>query len=65
MMVTLALYLAVLMAVHHYMIHPELEGSDRFFQLSDVTNHEVWIVGLLTFTAGVLLQYSSNVDRVV
>lgn len=49
--------LAILLLVHHWMIHEhDLSGTDRWFQLSDVQNHEAWIVvfvvsGCLVYTA--------------
>ena len=40
----------MLIVAHHYSIHPELQGVDRFFQLSDSLNpfsHEFWALASL------------------
>ncbi len=54
--VVLLLTLDLLIVVHHHIIHPELSGLDRFFQISDISNHETWIVGILFFIIGYLLR---------
>jgi len=52
---------AVILAIHHFVIHrdpsnPKNEHAQRescacvcFFQLSDISNHETWIVASLVF----------------
>jgi hypothetical protein len=45
--------MAILLLYHHTRIHPEYEYPDRLFQVSDVSNHETWVVALLAFGAGV------------
>ena len=42
---------AVLIAAHHWLIHPNLSGVSRFFQVSDVSNHETWVVACLAAAA--------------
>ena len=64
MLVTrLVLLGALFLAVHHYMIHSDLSGGDRLFQLSDVRSHEVWIVGLLALALGLSCAKSNQFDR--
>lgn len=44
--------MAILLLSHHTRIHPEYEYPDRLFQVSDVSNHETWVVALLAFGMG-------------
>lgn len=42
----LALAAVVLLLLHHYAIHPELHGLERFYQMQDMLNprsHEFFI----------------------
>ena len=39
---TLCFILAALIIVHHYFVHEELIGLDRFIQLEDLNNHETF-----------------------
>jgi hypothetical protein len=50
---TIALLVAAGLLLHHIWIHPEYSFPDRMFQISDVSNHETWVVAALAvaFTA--------------
>lgn len=48
--------LALLLIFHHICIHPEYDFPDRAFQISDVSNHETWVVALLALGVGTCLQ---------
>lgn len=39
--------IAILLIVHHIMIHPDYPFPDRAFQLSDVNNHETYVIAAL------------------
>lgn len=43
----LFLGLTGVLLLHHYVIHPELHGLNRVFQIQDISNHETWVVLLL------------------
>lgn len=49
--------LAILLILHHYLIHPELQGLNRLLQISDVKpkSHEFIVFGLIWMSLGVLL----------
>jgi hypothetical protein len=51
-LVILAICLALALILHHIYIHPNYEFLDRAFQISDVYNHETWVVACLAFAAG-------------
>lgn len=44
--------LAILIMVHHIYIHSDYDFPDRAFQISDVQNHETWIVASLALATG-------------
>ena len=49
----LLLFVVLLVVLHHAVKHKsDLAGLDRFFQLSDIDSHEVWVVALLAFILG-------------
>jgi hypothetical protein len=50
--ITVPLVLAALLVVHHWYIHGNLAGTDRFFQASDADSHEAWILLLLGISLG-------------
>lgn len=39
--------IAILLIIHHIMIHPDYSFPDRAFQLSDVNNHETYVIAAL------------------
>lgn len=52
---SVAVISALLLMLHHIYIHPEYKFPDRAFQVSDVSNHETWIVALLALAIGTTL----------
>lgn len=50
--VVLAICLAIALVLHHIYIHQNYNFPDRAFQVSDVINHETWVVASLAFAAG-------------
>lgn len=44
------LWAALGLLVHHAYIHPEYDFPDRVFQLSDIQNHETWVLVLLALS---------------
>lgn len=50
--VAICILAAILLIWHHTRIHPDYEYPDRAFQVSDVSNHETWVVALIAFAAG-------------
>jgi hypothetical protein len=55
-----ALFLAALILLHHYIIHPELSRLERFAQKSDLGTHETWVVACLSFAVGSSLKVLSR-----
>jgi len=53
----LAICLAIALILHHIYVHQNYEFPDRAFQISDVSNHETWIVASLAFAAGMTANY--------
>lgn len=50
--------IAVMIVIHHIYIHPEYDFPDRAFQISDVSNHETWVVMFLALGVnGLCSQY--------
>ena len=50
----ITIILAILIIIHHILIHPKLLFPDRIFQIKDVLNHETWILVILSFGVGTL-----------
>jgi hypothetical protein len=53
----ICLLLAVVLVLHHWVIHPELKGLNRLFQTKDVANHETWEVALVATGVGLSVAY--------
>ena len=51
--------LAVILLIHHWIIHPEYSFPDRLFQVSDVSNHETYVVAALACALTVVLSKSN------
>lgn len=51
-LITAGVVLAILIIAHHIYIHPEYDFPDRAFQISDVQNHETWVVASLALAVG-------------
>lgn len=53
----LAIVIAVCILVHHRYKHANdpMSDVDKWFQVSDVSNHETWIVALCFFACGFLM----------
>ena len=51
LVVLAALVVAIL--AHHWAIHPDLAPSEWAFQLSDVQDHETWVVFFAALGVGV------------
>ena len=60
----MAVILAVVIVFHHIHKHTEYDFPDRAFQISDVSNHETWVVASLTFALGLhVSQYTYFTDQ--
>ena len=46
---------ALIIILHHWAIHPELTGLNRFVQVSDIDSHEVWALGFIAFGTAVFV----------
>lgn len=54
---------ALVIVVHHRVKHrsdAHLSAVEKFFQVSDVSNHETWAVACVAFAAGVLVTRSAS-----
>jgi hypothetical protein len=51
-LVAVGIILAILIIVHHIYIHQNYEFPDRAFQVSDIQNHETWVVASLALATG-------------
>lgn len=51
-LVTAGIILAILIIAHHIYIHSDYDFPDRAFQVSDVQNHETWIIASLALATG-------------
>lgn len=47
-----AIIISIIIIIHHIYIHPEYDFPDRAFQISDVADHETWVIASLAFAAG-------------
>ena len=43
---------AIAIMAHHWVVHSDLSGASRLFQVSDVSNHETWALVALGSAAG-------------
>jgi hypothetical protein len=50
-----ALLIAIVVLVHHIYKHPDYKFPDRLFEISDIDNHETWIIACLAFIMGTFL----------
>lgn len=41
--------------IHHFMKHKRLSGLDRWFQLSDIMNHESWVLFFIGVIVGMII----------
>lgn len=50
--------LCVLIIIHHFYIHynDDISTIDKFFQISDVNNHETVVIGLIGIAVGFYLK---------
>lgn len=58
----LSVILAIIIVLHHIYKHTEYEFPDRAFQISDVSNHETWVVASLAFATGLILSQSEYLN---
>lgn len=56
MLIAAAIVVAAIILVHHIVVHPEYSFPDRAFQVSDILNHETYIIACLAFAAGAALE---------
>lgn len=61
-LVIAGLVLAILIIVHHIYIHSDYDFPDRAFQLSDVQNHETWVIASLGLAVGAYLATPNVTD---
>lgn len=54
-LIILCIIVAIGIVIHHIMIHPEYSFPDRAFQISDISNHETWVVSSLACAVGVAI----------
>ena len=54
-MIFVFLLIALLLVIHHVVIHPEYEFPDRAFQVSDICNHETWVLVFAALGLGVYI----------
>lgn len=57
---------AVVIVAHHRVKHrndAHLSPVEKFFQVSDVSNHETWAVACVAFAAGVLTAAAAFTPR--
>ena len=47
--------LAFLIVLHHIYIHDNYDFPDRAFQVSDVKNHETYVIACFAFAAGMVV----------
>lgn len=50
-----AFIIAIILIIHHTYIHKEYKSYDRIFQISDINNHETWIIACLSFAVGTFI----------
>lgn len=46
---------ALVVAFHHFTVHPELQGWRRWMQLKDLDDHEDVVLAFLCLAAGIFL----------
>jgi uncharacterized membrane protein len=54
-MIILCIIIAVVIVIHHIIIHTEYSFPDRAFQISDICNHETWVVAALACAVGIAI----------
>ena len=60
-LVIVGIVLALIIMMHHIYIHSDYDFPDRAFQLSDVQNHETWVVASLALAAGAYFAADSTI----
>lgn len=64
-LITAGIVTAILIMAHHIYIHPDYDFPDRAFQVSDVKNHETWILASLAFATGAYLTTNSIIIKII
>lgn len=49
---TIIIIIIVLLLAHHIFTHPQYDFPNRAFQITDVMNHETWIIAAISFGLG-------------
>lgn len=53
--VCLLIIIAIVIIFHHIHKHDDLKYPDRIFQISDISNHETWVIACLSLALGVYI----------
>lgn len=54
-LIGLLVIIAIVIVLHHIYIHDNLTFPSRIFQISDISNHETWVIAVAALALGVFV----------